>query len=365
VKIGLVIYGSLNTLSGGFLYDRKLVDFLRCQRDDVEIVSQPWSNYFGQLQQAFQPALVSRLKLLDVDVLLQDELNHPSLFWANQQICSNVAFPIISIVHHLRSSEQHPRFINWFYRAIENRYLMSVDGFIWNSQTTRNVVETLIRRKARGVVAYPAGDRLGGMTEEEITRRCQQQGILRLVFIGNLIPRKGLHTLISALVRLQKGSWNLRVVGSQDVDPLYCQQIIRMVAENRLQDQIQFLGKLSDAELAVELRQGQVMAMVSSYEGFGIVYLEGMSFGLPSIASSAGAAGEIIQNGVNGWLVKADDVAALADSIMQYQESNKLLLEHSLEARRHFEQFPTWEDSARQIRRFLLDFVEIEGRGRI
>ncbi len=49
MKIDLIIYGSLDTLSGGYLYDRLLVDYLRTQGDMVEIVSLPWRNYTAHL----------------------------------------------------------------------------------------------------------------------------------------------------------------------------------------------------------------------------------------------------------------------------------------------------------------------------
>ena len=45
MRIGLLIYGGLDNLSGGFLYDRKLVEHLRNQGDQVETVALPWRNY--------------------------------------------------------------------------------------------------------------------------------------------------------------------------------------------------------------------------------------------------------------------------------------------------------------------------------
>ena len=49
MKLGLVIYGSLDTVSGGYLYDRKLAEYLRAQGDEVEIISLPWRSYAAHL----------------------------------------------------------------------------------------------------------------------------------------------------------------------------------------------------------------------------------------------------------------------------------------------------------------------------
>ena len=49
MRIGLVIYGSLDTISGGYLYDRKLVEFLLHHGDQVEIISLPWRDYTRHL----------------------------------------------------------------------------------------------------------------------------------------------------------------------------------------------------------------------------------------------------------------------------------------------------------------------------
>lgn len=54
LNIGLIVYGSLDNLSGGYLYDRKLVEYLRRQGDRVEIIAQPWRNYAGRLAQNFR-----------------------------------------------------------------------------------------------------------------------------------------------------------------------------------------------------------------------------------------------------------------------------------------------------------------------
>ncbi len=207
MDIGLLIYGSLQTISGGYLYDRKLVEYLRGQGDRVEIISLPWRNYARHLGDNFSRETLQRLEGLNLDVLLQDELNHPSLFWLNRKLRRRVSYPILSIVHHLRSSELRPAWQNTAYRQVERTYLASVDGFIFNSQTTRQAVEALAGARRPALVAYPAGDRLQPAIDAEvIAQRARQPGPLRLIFLGNLTARKGLHTLLQALTSLQPGT---------------------------------------------------------------------------------------------------------------------------------------------------------------
>jgi hypothetical protein len=175
MKIGLIIYGSLDTLSGGYMYDRKLVEYLRAQGDNVEIISLPWRNYAAHLTDNFSFKLPRNL-----DILIQDELNHPSLIGANQ---GEHPYPIVSLVHHLRCSELRPPWQNNFYRVIEKEYLQSVDGFIFNSQTTKGVVNKLLVEEKPSVVAYPPTDRFGvAIPEKEIIERSKSEE-LRILFL--------------------------------------------------------------------------------------------------------------------------------------------------------------------------------------
>ena len=80
MRIGLLIYGSLDTLSGGFLYDRKLVQYLLSHGDEVEVISVPWRQYGRGLLDNLSPDLIQRLKLATFELLVQDELVHPSFF---------------------------------------------------------------------------------------------------------------------------------------------------------------------------------------------------------------------------------------------------------------------------------------------
>lgn len=123
MHIGLIIYGRLDTVSGGYLYDRKLVAYLRNRGDQVKVISLPWSNYGRHLGHNLLPGLYRRLRHASFDVLLQDELNHPSLFWLNRRLGHSHRYPLVTIVHHLRSSEKRPAWQNAFYGWVEKKYL--------------------------------------------------------------------------------------------------------------------------------------------------------------------------------------------------------------------------------------------------
>lgn len=374
MRVGLVIYGSLDTLSGGYLYDRQLVESLRNQGDTVEIFSLPWRNYAARLTDNLTFRLPPGL-----DILIQDELNHPSLLGANR---GKHPYPVISLVHHLRCSEQRPAWQNFFYRLVETRYLRSVDGFIFNSQTTRGVVNSILDKSILensifgtlgfgkagleqgkpSIVAYPPTDRFGeGLSEREVVERARN-GPLRILFLGNVIPRKGLHVLLDALSRLHPSSFILDIVGSLTTDPAYAHAMQQRSMVYGLSSVVTFHASLNNAPLVEKLSNARVLVVPSSYEGFGIVYLEGMGFGLPAIGTTAGAAGEIIRDGETGFLVAPEDAPALAARLENLATDRALLTRLSLNALERCRQQPKWEQTAGEIRQFLVERIENCGK---
>ncbi len=355
MRVGLLIYGSLDTISGGYLYDRKLVEYLHEQGDEVEIISLPWRNYGRHLGDNLSMDLERRLKALKVHILLQDELNHPSLFWMNQRLQNKLPYPVVSVVHHLRSNEYRPEWQNAIYREIESSYLRSVGGLIFNSQTTRKAVEGLIGElTGHWEVAYPAGDRFKpSISETEIEKRASEPGPLRVLFIGNVIQRKALRILIEALTLLVKKDWRLTAVGSLQVEPGYVKKVYRQIELEQVADRVTLTGAVSDAELAELLLTHQVLVVPSSYEGFGIVYREGMSFGLPAIGTTGGGASEIITHHQDGFLIEPGDASYLAELLHGLQADRALLTEMSLAARKRYLAQPTWEQTAQVARNFL------------
>jgi glycosyltransferase involved in cell wall biosynthesis len=356
MRIGLVIYGDLSFASGGFLYDRMLVQALRDEGDTVDVISVPWESYGRCLLHNLDRSLRARLSRWDGDLLLQDELVHPSMFMLNRTLRGPRRIPRVSIVHHLRTSEGPAGRACGIPRAVERAYLRTADSFLFNSEATRRSVQELAGGTCTGVVVTPGGDRLGpGVGEAEVLARAGEEGPLRVLFVGALIPRKGLLTLVAALARLRRGTWRLTVVGSPDADPGHSARVRRAVVESNLQDSVRMCGQMDDAGLAAELRVHHVLAVPSTYEGFGIVYLEAMGFGVVPIGASTGGAAEVIRDGESGCLVPPGDARALSAALLRLAEDRGRLRELARGALARFRQFPGWRAGMAAAREHLHD----------
>lgn len=362
MRLGMVIYGSLDQQTGGYLYDRKVLEYLRTQGDHIEIISLPWRNYRQHLMDNLSHCLYRTLSELEVDLLIEDELNHPSLVYLNWLLRRNKRFPLISIVHHMRCNEVSGVGQRWFARTVEKIFLSSLDGLICNSQTTLRSIHAILPPKNQlhlpYVIAYPGKDHLKGeITEAEIDQRAKDGERLRLLFLGNVIPRKGLHWLIAALSTLRQFPLQLDIVGDESRHSAYARQIHQSVERAGLRDRIRFWGSVSQGTLGRILRQAQVLVMPSRYEGFGIAYLDGMRYGLAILASAQGGARELITDGREGYLIAPGDVLTLAERVQELHNDRSRLAQMGIAARKRFEAHPTWAESAAKIRQFLQSLI--------
>ena len=167
-----MIYGSIETLTGGYVYDRRLLDHLVSRGDRAEVIELPRRNHYPRaLCDNVSPSLVRRLTRARFDVLLQDELVHPSLLFLNGWLRARARYPIVAVVHLLRSSEPTATRLRGFYSAAERRYLCSVNAALYNSETTRMAVEALLGRSLPGIIAYPGCDHLAAESSETSSRR--------------------------------------------------------------------------------------------------------------------------------------------------------------------------------------------------
>jgi glycosyltransferase involved in cell wall biosynthesis len=354
MRIGFIIYGSLDTLTGGYLYDRIVVQGLAQLGHEVEVISLTGGSYLHRLGLGFSPGLYSRLLTGRYDILIQDELCHPSLFLVNERLRRQAGPILVALVHHVLCNEPRRRWHNMLLAVAERRYLASVDGFILNSETTQRTVAALVKNDRPQVIAYPAGNRFGTpLSVEIIDERAHRPGPLELLFLGNVIPRKGLLPLLKALAGADRDIWRLSVAGGLDFDPAYAAETRQLARQLDLSEAVRFLGPLQDKELVEILSTSHIFCMPYAYEGFGIAILEAMAFGLPAIGCLSGAAVETISHGRNGFLLAPGDLAGLEPLLAKLHRDRDGLQRLGLAARATYLSSPGWQDGVAAIDGFL------------
>ena len=355
MRVGLVIIGDLKTLTGGTLYDRILVDYLRSRGHVVDILSLSSGRGYGrQLAGNFSRSLLRQLRRRPPDILLQDGLCHPSLFLQNRRLRAVSNGPVVALLHQVLSSQPRKYWQNTVFRLVEKQYLQSVDACIFNSRTTRDAATACGAGACPHIIARPAGDRLGSLSSTDaITARSREKGPLRLLFLANVLPHKGLHRLIDALAAVSMRVWRLLVVGSLTMNKPYVRKIGARVDACGLSQNIRFLGVQDGTSLAATLKESHLLVLPYSHEAFGIVYLEGMAFGLPAVGSSVGAAREIIRHGESGFLVAPEDSAGLAKVVEDLYADRNRLDAMSRRALATFRMHPGWQDTMKKIHVFL------------
>ena len=366
MRIGFIIYGNLDTLTGGYLYDRIVAQGLMRLGHEVEIISLSGGSYLHRLRCGLSPRLCRRLLAGGFDVLLQDELCHPSLLFVNRRLRQQHGPTLVALVHQVLCDEPRHPWHNKLLAVAERRYLASVDGFIHNSETTQRTVAALVGHGRPQVIAYPAGDRFGSpLTPAMISQRALQPGPLELLFLGNVIPRKGLLPLLKALARIDRSLWRLSVVGGLDFDPGYAAKARRLARQLGLTDLVRFLGPRQGEDLVALLSRSHLFCMPYAYEGFGIAILEAMAFGLPAIGCRDGAAAETISPGTNGFLLSPPDLAGLAPLLAKLHQDRDELRRMALAACATYASRPGWQDGAAAIDGFLRKMKGLRGRGEI
>ena len=352
MRIGLLIYGDMETVSGGYLYNRKLVAYLRRHGVQVTIISLPLRSYWRHLGDNFSTRCLEQIAAANIDLLIQDAMAHPSVLLMNRRL--NI--PVVTLVHLLASFDHHPGYSAWFYRAIERYYLKSVSSIIANSLTTLAQIRELLNAPLPPhCLAVPAGDNFPAVRidVDAIKQRAQAPGPLKILVVGNVIRRKGLHVLIQALKRLPAEDFQVTVAGQLDMEPGYVQQLQKLIRAARLQERVILKGPVQGPALAELYLQHHLMALPSAYESYGIVYVEAQQFGLPVIGTTEGAAQEIINHGDNGYLIAPEDPQALAELLQKLHHDRPLLLTLSRNALAAYIRHPRWDESCEIVRQYL------------
>ncbi len=173
-----------------------------------------------------------------------------------------------------------------------------------------------------------------------------------------MIPRKGVHVLLSALGLLRKNrpdvpACRLGIAGNEAADPGYSRRLKRAVRRLNLTARVAWLGAVPDQDLPALFQAHDVLVVPSQCEGYGIVYAEAMRCGLPVVAGSYGGAAEIITPEENGYLLDWEDAAGLSALLARLATDPALLASMKKAARKRAAELAGWDESMAGAADFL------------
>jgi glycosyltransferase involved in cell wall biosynthesis len=178
-----------------------------------------------------------------------------------------------------------------------------------------------------------------------------QDGPVRLLAVGSLVPRKGHDVLIAALAPLSELPWRLTIAGAFDRDPDAAQRLRVDIARFGLAERVALIGAVSPERLAEFYQTADAFVLASRFEGYGMAYAEAIAQGLPVIGTNAGAIPEATAGA--GILVAPDDVAALSEALRALLEEPQTRKRLAAASRAAATRLPTWRASAEIISRAL------------
>ncbi len=178
-------------------------------------------------------------------------------------------------------------------------------------------------------------------TDPAPASRGSQDGTLQLLCVAALVPRKGHDLLLRALAPLGDRPWRLTCIGSQGRDPDWARGLLALRDRLGLDDRVTFAGVLDDAALGRHYAESDLFVLATRFEGYGMVFAEAMARGLPILATRAGAVAETVPPEA-GLLVPAEDPQALAAGLRRLIDDAGLRRRLAAGSRAAGLRLPTW-----------------------
>jgi glycosyltransferase involved in cell wall biosynthesis len=167
-----------------------------------------------------------------------------------------------------------------------------------------------------------------------------------VVYVGNILPHKGLRRLIEAVSKTaHRDRIQVLVVGTGPDEPA-CRQ---MALDRGLSGRVSFLGWQSSTDTEEILAAGDVLALPSSIEGLPYVVLEAMASRLPVVAGRVYGIPEVVEDGVTGILIDPNRVDELADALDRLAGDDGLRASMGAAGRARFERHFTLEQQGRRM----------------
>jgi glycosyltransferase involved in cell wall biosynthesis len=272
-------------LSGGYAYDRRIVEELQAAGHHVAVVELAGNHPLTD--EAARDAACAAWDALPSDTRpVIDGLALPAFAGMDDAL---VARGVVGLIHHptaletgLGDADQAAL------HRLEQRLFAHVSRLVATSEPT---AETLATRFAvdpsRISIVVPGTD--------DAPRSAGSGGpTCALLSIGTLIPRKGHDVLLRALGRLFDLDWHLTIVGDADHDPVCARGLAALAEELGIAQRVRFAGGLSGEALEALWQGADVFTLGSLYEGYGMATAEALKRGLPVAITAVGAAASMV-----------------------------------------------------------------------
>jgi glycosyltransferase involved in cell wall biosynthesis len=336
--------GDLATQTGGYAYDRRMMTELGDLGWQVDLLDLgegfPWPDEATRATAQSRLLAMPAGRCIVVDGLALGVLPETASQLAGRN-------PLLVLVHH-------PLALEWglsvkqadALRTSERAALATVQGVVVTSAATARLVASDYGVPAERIaVARPGSD-------PALMSQGSQDGVVRLLSVGAIVPRKGFDVLIAALAMLTDLSWRLTIAGDRTRDRNAAARLDAGIARHGLGDRIAVLGAVSPQRLAALYAEADLFVLASHFEGYGMAYAEAVAHGLPVIGTSAGAIPDTVPSDA-GLLVDPGDSFALAKALRRVIGDADLRRRLASAARAAAPQLPTWRHSAEIFARAL------------
>lgn len=342
-QLVFAIPGDIETRSGGYGYDRRMIAELRVLGWDVQHLRLA-DGFPVPSREEMETTAMQFAGIPDQSLVLVDGL----AFGAMPEIARREAqrLKLIALVHHplaLETGLSENQAENL--RKSETAALDCVRGTVVTSpETARTLVSDFgVGQDAIRVV-------IPGTERAEPAQGSAEGEPPMILAIGSLTQRKDHPTLVAALAQLRDRSWQCRIVGSDMMDKASASGLRWQIAEHGLIDRVVVTGALEDVD--AEYARADIFALASRYEGFGMVFAEAMMRGLPIVGCRAGALPDLVPS-TAGTLVEPGNVESFAAALAVLLDDPQARRDYAAGSFAAGMHLPDWPTSARVLADFL------------
>lgn len=336
-EIGFAVPGDLHTRTGGYGYDRRLIEGLR--ERGIPVCHLPWPAGFPYPSPADLAAAACSLATRpDGGIVIIDGLAFgamPALAAAEGQ-----RLRLVALVHHPLALE--PMAPEAFI-ALEREALRHSRAVIATSATTAETLRTMYGVSASRLVVAPPGT-------TQMPPAPRQGHPPHILSLGSVTPRKGHATLVSALGAIRDLAWRCTIAGSLDRAPETVAALRAQIEAASLQARVTLAGEVEDAGLLYA--DADLFVLASLHEGYGMAFAEALAHGLPVIGTKAGAIPSVVPSDA-GALVPPEDPGAIAAALRRLLSVPDAREAAAAAARRAAKTLPRWDDTASTVAKLL------------